>query len=70
MDEVERIARGLSKAQREARLYGIGHKRLPKVVIEMAELGLATVFPAAMGWNWRPTDLGLAVRNHLGDTNG
>jgi hypothetical protein len=63
--EAEKIAAGLTKAQREAPFFGVGHRRVPKAVIALAELGLVTTHLMRVGWGWRPTPLGLAVKTIL-----
>ena len=65
MTEAEQIAAKLTKAQRETEWWGIGHKRLPKAVAQLWEAGLVTSTAATMGWAWKPTDMGKAVREVL-----
>ena len=59
------IAAKLTRAQRRAEFYGAGHRRLPKVVIELRDLGLVITLPSRDGFFWKPTDTGKAVRAHL-----
>ena len=64
-DNVAEIAGRLSEAQRNVGFYGVGYKKLPARVIELADMGLVNAYPAMAGWSWRPTETGLAVRAYL-----
>lgn len=64
MDDVAKIAKGLTKAQRRAVVNGSQPSGMGKWPVQNAlvDKGLAAVYP----WRWTP--LGLAVRSYLTDT--
>ena len=65
MTDVERVAAGLTKAQRAVKPYGMGHAKLTKPVLAMSEAGLIHAWKARDGWRWAQTEFGKAVRAHL-----
>ena len=65
MSGAQEVAAKLTKAQREAKWYGVGHRRLPRAVLQLQDAGIVRTLPARSGWSWKPTPLGLAVRRIL-----
>ena len=65
------IAAKLTKADMTVRWFGVGHNRVYAPVRRMVDLGLIVVSRHPQnGVSWKPTPLGLAVRQIIqGETN-